>query len=257
MARRATAINQEREKASADTDGSSANVLLLDAGNTLFGQSLADKTRGRVVVEAMNRLGYDAMALGERDLNRGLSLVEERAKDAKFPFLSANVVTSEGNKPIAKPYTIVTVDGRKIAIVGLSELMTAFAGGQQSELVKQDYLTSARDTIEKARKESTAVIVLSNLGQAQERELANKVPGIAVIVGGGTGPRLPEPEIVGDSGTVIVRTIGNGEELGVCKLTLDTDGRAKDVEASLVTLRQDAFAEDEEMLKLLDSFKSQ
>ncbi|MGQ9676903.1 MAG: bifunctional metallophosphatase/5'-nucleotidase [Chloroflexota bacterium] len=257
MARRATAIKQEREKASAERGGAPANVLLLDAGNTLFGQPLADKTRGRVVVEAMNKLGYDAMALGDHDLNRGVSVVEERAKDAKFPFLSANAVTAEGQRPVGKPYTVVTVDGRRIAIIGLSELMTAFPGGQQSELVKQDYLTAARDTIEEARKETTAVIVLSNLGQAQERELANKVPGIAVIVGGGSGPRLPQPEIVGDSGTVIVRTVGNGEELGICKLTLDKDGRAKNVEAKLVTLHQDVFTEDGEMRKLLDSFQSQ
>lgn len=247
MARRATAIKQQRDKA--------ANVLLLDAGNTLFGQPLADKTRGSVIVQAMNKLGYQALALGDRDLNRGVDIVNERSKEAQFPFLSANVSSRDGNKPVAKPYTVVTVDGRKIAIIGLTDLTTTLSVGQQPTLVEQDYLTAARAAIESAKKEATAIIVLSNLGQAQENKLAAEVPGIAVIVGG-MGPRLPEPEINDQTGTVIVRTVGNGEELGVCELTIDAAGRAKDVQAQLITLYQDQFAEDADMLKLLDSFQS-
>ncbi len=248
MARRATAIKEQREKAT--------NILLLDAGNALFGQPLADKTRGRVIVEAMNKLGYQALALGDRDLNRGLDIVAERSKEASFPFLSANVTTRDGNKPIAKPYTVVTVDGRKIAIVGLTALTTAVSGSQQATLVEQDYLTAARATIEAARKEATAIIVLSNLGQAQENKLAAEVPGIAVIVGGGMGPRLPEPDTNDQTGTVILRTVGNGEELGVCELTIDAAGRAKDVHGQLITLQVDQFAEDPDMVKLLDGFQS-
>lgn len=256
MARRATAIAQEREKAD--------NVLLLDAGNTLFGQSLADKTRGRVVIEAMNKLGYNAMALGNTDLVRSLDLtqsldmVRDRGAEAKFPLLSANVTTRNSDQLVGKPYTIVTVDGRKIGIIGLTQLMTSYPSDQQSSLVQKDYLTAARDAIEQIKQEGgTAVIVLSNLGETQEKKLAEEVPGIAVIVGGGAGPRLPEPTIIGQTGTVILRTGGNGEDLGVCQLTIDSKGQPKDVQGQLVTLRKDDFAEDADMLQLLDSFKSE
>ena len=231
-------------------------MLLLDAGNALFGQPLADKTRGRVIVEAMNKLGYQALALGDRDLNRGVDIVNERSKEAKFPFLSANISLRDGNKPVAKPYTVVTVDGRKIAIIGLTDLTTTLSVNQQPTLIEQDPLTAARAAIESAKKEASAIIVLSNLGQAQENKLAAEVQGIAVIVGGGMGPRLPEPEINDQTGTVIVRTMGNGEELGVCELTIDATGRAKDVRGQLITLQVDQFAEDPDMVKLLDSFQS-
>ena len=65
VARRATTINQEKKK--------NPYTLVLDAGDSLVGdQDPALKTQGKSSVEAMNRLGYDAMALGPGDLALGL-----------------------------------------------------------------------------------------------------------------------------------------------------------------------------------------
>jgi 5'-nucleotidase / UDP-sugar diphosphatase len=247
MARRATAIKLERDKAT--------NVLLLDAGNALFGQDLADQSNGKAVVEAMNKLGYDAMGLGSIDLTQGTTTLYDRAKDAKFPFLSANVIDSTTNQPIGKPYVVVTVGGRKIALVGLSGLSQDTQGTAVSNVTEKDPIATARDVIAQANKETNAVIVLSTLGFDMEKALAEQAPGIAVIVGGDIGDRTPELTTAGPNGTVILRAQIDGEELGSWKMTIDPDGKATNVQGGLVTLLNDSFAEDADMQKLLDGFK--
>ena len=87
VARRATTINQEKKK--------NPYTLVLDAGDSLVGdQDPALKTQGKSSVEAMNRLGYDAMALGPADLALGLETLRARMAEAKFPMLSANAVVT-------------------------------------------------------------------------------------------------------------------------------------------------------------------
>ncbi len=107
MARRATILKQERAK--------NPNLLLLDAGDTLLGQDLATETQGKIVIEAMNLMGYAAMTLGEADVEAGAPVLRQRATEARFPFLGANL---GGDLPV-KPYTLVKIGGREIGILGL------------------------------------------------------------------------------------------------------------------------------------------
>ncbi len=62
VTRRAAVIRKEREKAT--------HMLVLDAGDSLLNnQQPAKGTRGKTSIEAMNKMGYDAMALGMLDLS--------------------------------------------------------------------------------------------------------------------------------------------------------------------------------------------
>ncbi len=68
---------------------------------------------------AMNALGYDAMAMGNHEFNYGLKNLWSARARAKFPWLSANTVAAPG-KPAFAPYTIKTVNGIRIGIIGLT-----------------------------------------------------------------------------------------------------------------------------------------
>ena len=84
-------------------------VLLLDAGDTIQGSALAYVHQRKhpgphePTMLAMNRVGFDAMAVGNHEFNFGLEAIERARKDASFPWLSANVVTQEG-EPFFEPY---------------------------------------------------------------------------------------------------------------------------------------------------------
>jgi 2',3'-cyclic-nucleotide 2'-phosphodiesterase/3'-nucleotidase/5'-nucleotidase len=95
-------------------------TLRLDAGDAMQGTVTSNVTRGRVMVEALNRLGITASALGERDFEWSVDTLRRRMSEARYPWLAANVFESTGGRrpDWAVPYRLVQVGGFKVAIVG-------------------------------------------------------------------------------------------------------------------------------------------
>lgn len=200
------------------------SVLWLDAGDTWHGTPLANLFAGSPVVEALNEAGLDAMVLGNHDFNFGQAMLAERAAEAAFPVLSANVVRDEGGDTIVPPSAVFAVGGLRVAVLGLTtpETATSMHPGTLACLRFLDPVDVAAAAVPRLRKEADLVVVLSHLGFEADRELAGQVPGIDVIVGGHTHTALYEAVAVGD--TLIVQAGEHGRWLGVLELTVE-DGR--------------------------------
>jgi len=113
LARRATFIKAARAE--------NANLLLLDGGNTFWSRvSVTVQSQGKVIVEAMNLMGYDAVALGETDLQLGEDILRQRIADAQFAVLSANVIVQSTGELFADPYVLLEVGGRTVGIIGVT-----------------------------------------------------------------------------------------------------------------------------------------
>lgn len=245
LARRATAIKQERVQGE-------GIVLLLDAGSALLGQWVSLRSAGRVMVEAMNAMGYDAMAVGEYDLAAGLGVVKEREKEASFPFLSANLVTVGDEQPIVRPYVILERDGASFGILGLTEPGTREVLEKLDGATLLDPVEVARQYVSELRGKVDVLIVLSNLGLEEDKALAAAVPGIDIIVGGSSRTLMKEPERVGN--TLIVQQGYSGEWLGRLRVTYDADRQPVSFAAEAVALT-DSFADDQEMSALVGKWK--
>jgi len=237
VARRATAI--------ADAKARSETFLLLDAGDSLTGDmDPARKTQGKISVEVMNRLRYDAMALGPQDLALGLTVLRQRMAEADFAVLSANAVATESGQLIASPYLIREFAGYRIAIVGLS-------GGKGSpDITVQDPLASAQKAVAELRPQADIVILLSHAGQEIDRQIAASVPGIAIIISGGSGAR-PAPTQDQDTGTLILHADepfpGHaGRLLGIGTFTFDQQGKLLSYEWRRLSLGPE-IADDPDM----------
>jgi 2',3'-cyclic-nucleotide 2'-phosphodiesterase (5'-nucleotidase family) len=256
LARRATAIAQLKEQ--------NEHVLLLDSGESLFrgGYSIESDNpkQGALIVAAMNALGYDAMALGERDLGAPLSTVQARLEEAGFPILSANVRSSvvEGKEalPNVQPYLLYNVGGHTVAIVGA----TSETAGQRLEAlgldVPQDVLAAVGQAVKEAQRRADVVVVLSNLEQSEVEALAQTIPGIDVIIGVYRGGQLAPIALPGAEGQVVFQASGRqGERLGVLTLHLDARGQVTSFEGRPLTLT-DAYADDPEILQLIREYAS-
>lgn len=100
-------------------------VLVLDSGDALQGTLLERYVHvewglDSPTVAAMNRIGYDAMAVGNHEFNFGLEVLARAGRQAAFPFLSANVVDERTGEPAFAPHRIVEIDGLRIGILGLT-----------------------------------------------------------------------------------------------------------------------------------------
>ena len=96
------------------------NLLLVDAGDFSQGTPYFNLYHGRVEIEAMNRMGYDAVALGNHEFDNGLDTLAVVLQTAAFPVVCANYdFTGTPLADIVKPYTIIRRGGLKIGIFGL------------------------------------------------------------------------------------------------------------------------------------------
>lgn len=85
------------------------NTLLFDTGDFLQGSPVGDVATAPTVpkrkaphpmIQAMNQLGYDAVAIGNHEFGHGLAFLEEAVAAADFPCLCANVARMLGPSPI-------------------------------------------------------------------------------------------------------------------------------------------------------------
>jgi 5'-nucleotidase len=103
-------------------------VLLLDGGDIYQGTLVSNRSEGRVMIEAMGALGYHGAAVGNHEFDWGVGLFRARAKEARFPFLAANILDeATGRAPgwaNVKPWTMVELGGVRIGVIGLTTLDT-------------------------------------------------------------------------------------------------------------------------------------
>ena len=67
----------------------------------------------------MNRIGYQAMAVGNHEFNFGLEVLERARKQAEFPFLSANILREGTGETAFEPYAIFEQGPIRVGVLGL------------------------------------------------------------------------------------------------------------------------------------------
>ncbi|OLN29624.1 5'-nucleotidase [Desulfovibrio sp. DV] len=259
-ARLATAVARQRAKG--------GNSLLLDAGDQFQGTLFFTKYKGEAAAFFMNRLGYDAMALGNHEFDDGPATLANFIRSLKFPMLGANVdvAASPDLKGLVTPYIVREIGGEKVGIIGLGQPKTA----QMSSPGPTVTFAAAAGPVKKALAELHSqnvriIIVLSHLGLTGDKKLAAAVPGIDLIVGGHSHVLLGNdyPEAVGpcplvidgpDGGQTRIVTAGYwGRYLGSLTATFDADGNITATTGNPIRLDA-AMPEDPATLAEVDRF---
>jgi 5'-nucleotidase / UDP-sugar diphosphatase len=208
----------ERERA-ANPDG----CLLLSAGDMFQGTPISNIFHGQPIIEIMNYLKYDAMAIGNHEFDWGQDVLKGMISSSAFSVLSANVLDKNRKLfPGAKPFIIIKRHNVRIAIIGLTTPEAPFTSkpGNLKDLLIAPPAEVVPPLIKTVRaKGADLVIVLSHLGLDADKDLARKVRGIDIIVGGHSHTAIPDP--VNESGTIIVQAGYNGLYLGALNIVFD------------------------------------
>lgn len=187
-ARRMGLIEKERE--------ADKNLLLLDAGDFCQGTPYFNFYHGRIELDAMNRMGYDAATLGNHEFDNGLDTLAAVLKTAHFPIVCANYdFTGTPMEGVVKPYTIVHRAGIKIGIFGLGcDPKGLIADKNFEPAVYLHPYAVAQEMADKLQaKGCDVVICLSHLGtypkpgdEVCDVAMVGKTRGIDVVIGGHT-----------------------------------------------------------------------
>ena len=235
------------------------NTLLLDAGDTLHGQTIANLEQGASIVRMMNAVGFDAMASGNHDYNYGQARLAELAGQAEFPFLAANVYKQDGTRLLA-PYVIKELSGVKVGIFGLatSETLYKTHPDNVAGLTFADPVEEAKKMIAELEGQADVIVALAHLGVDASStdtsiKVAQAVPGIDVLIDGHSHTALETGRA--ENGVLIAQTGEYGEHIGIVELTVDAGG-VKDKTARLVPLEQTLDVEaDPAVLSIIDTVK--
>jgi len=117
-------LNRWRRSQGLTEDGP---FLILSGGDMWTGPAISTVLEGESMTDVMNRMGYDAAAIGNHDFDFSPEVLRERARQADFPFLSANLRDrSTGQIPdFAQAYVIREINGIRVAIIGLTTVETS------------------------------------------------------------------------------------------------------------------------------------
>ena len=170
------------------------NVLLFDTGDFSQGTPYFNFFNGRVEIDALNRMQYDAGTLGNHEFDNGIDTLAVILQKARFPMISSNYeVDTTPVKNQIQPSLILTKCGLKIGSMALNV-------DPKSLIIESNYRGLVyRDPIEKAqelsaflknKKKCDLVICLSHLGSdstsvdVNDFTVAHQTKHIDIILGG-------------------------------------------------------------------------
>jgi 2',3'-cyclic-nucleotide 2'-phosphodiesterase (5'-nucleotidase family) len=217
MDRLASVVREIRREVGAE------RVLLLDSGDAIGDTFIAAQTKGRAVVDLMNLVGYDAMTIGNHEPDFTPEELRLRMREAKFPFLAANVFNEDGS-PFAQPYMVRNLAGVKVGILGLGYAKTPLTTAEKNVRGMKfgDPLEAARKALPQLEQEGAEIIVaLAHGGLGAELKWAEELPGIHVVVGGHSHNRVEQPLRTGNA--IVVQAGAHGADVG--RLDLEIEGK--------------------------------
>ena len=178
------------------------NVVLLDAGDEFQGTLFYTQFKGDVAAEVLDALDYTAFTPGNHEFDDGCGEFRRFVERTHVPVLAVNLTLPPvpGGKPLTRPWTVVERQGRKIGIVGLVNEETPSLASPCKEAVFGPAETALREAVVSLRAQGVNIVIaLTHLGLNVDCELAGRVDGVDVFVGGHTHSLLSNtnPKAVG------------------------------------------------------------
>jgi 5'-nucleotidase len=197
--RRIAMLREERAK--------NPGLLLFDSGDFSQGSAYYTMFKGDVEVGLMNRMGYDAVTIGNHEFDFGLENMARLFRMANFPIVCTNYdFTGTACEGLVKPYIILKRNGVKIGVFAICPKMEGLVSAKNCVGVK--FLDPAKVALEtatmlKKQEKCDVVICLSHLGwmsnrQPDDNSVIPETRNIDVVLGGHTHTYFEELQYLTD-----------------------------------------------------------
>ncbi|WP_299777929.1 bifunctional metallophosphatase/5'-nucleotidase [uncultured Roseobacter sp.] len=225
-ARLVTAIEEARAR--------SNNAILVDGGDQFQGTLFYTYYKGALAAEMMNKMGYDAMTVGNHEFDDGPEVLRGFMDAVNFPVLMSNADVSAEPllADILAKSTVIERGGERLGLIGLTPEDTDELASPGDNITFSDPVAAVQGEVDRLTADGVnKIIVLSHSGYGVDQRVAAETTGVDVIVGGHSNSLLsntsdradgPYPTMVGE--TAIVQAYAYGKFLGELNLTFDDAG---------------------------------
>lgn len=252
------------------------NLILIDNGDNIQGTPLTYHYVRQLynlpnpMIQTLNELNYDAAIIGNHEFNYGLLVLQKAISEARFPFLSANILHTETKEPyFGQPFFSKTLDsGFKITVLGLTTHY--IPNWEKPEHIKmlhfENAIEGAKKWVSHIKEQVTPDLLIvsyhggferdlktgepteSLTGENQAYQLCMEVEGIDILLTGHQH-RLLADEV---NGVTIVQPGSNGQYIGRVDLqytfTSKNGWTCQSKQPSLVSI--ESFDTDEHIVKI-------
>ncbi len=235
-------------------------MLLLDSGNFSDNPTPAGDLKTKGLLQAMERLGYQVVNVGERDIRMGYAEFARRTADTPFQYISANIVDRKTKKPVFPPHAVVDAvssDGRsrvRVGVIGIVRYNPMFLkSGPNGNIVIAHPRERVEVEMEALRKKNVDVIVLlAGLNKTDAKVIAAQVPGIDFVLGSYGGMVTSAEETAGDA--TILYCGNRGQRIGETRVFF-TDEKKQELKSRTNTLHllTRHYPQDHAMLQFVNS----
>lgn len=242
------------------------NVILVDAGDCLQGDNAAyyynyvDTEAEHLYARMVDHIGYDAVVVGNHDIETGHPVYDRIDSQMETPFLAANAIRTDDGKPYFQEYVTLDRHGLKITILGftnpniknwLSPLL--WEGMEFKSLVP--FVQETLDRV-RAKEKSDIVIVAVHAGtgegdgsqlESQGLDLLNSLDGVDFVV----CSHDHRPVVINRDDRCLINAGSHCRNLGSGTITVKVeDGKivSKTLKADLIPIDKNKV--DEEMKAL-------
>lgn len=217
----------------ADARARTNNSILVDGGDQFQGTLFYTYYKGAMAAEFMNKLGYDAMTVGNHEFDDGPEVLRGFMDSVNFPVLMSNADVSREPllADVLMKSTVIESGGEQLGLIGLTPQDTDELASPGDNIIFTDPSDAVQGEVDKLTEMGiNKIIVLSHSGYGIDQMVAANTTGVDVIVGGHTNTLLGDmdgavgsyPTMVGD--TAIVQAYAYGKFLGELNVTFDDDG---------------------------------
>ncbi|MDX5628135.1 MULTISPECIES: bifunctional UDP-sugar hydrolase/5'-nucleotidase UshA [unclassified Brenneria] len=177
LAAQKTLVDEIRQEVA----GKGGSLLLLSGGDINTGVPESDLQDAEPDFRGMSMVGYDAMALGNHEFDKPLSVLRQQEKWANFPLLSANIYQKSTNQRLFKPYALFDKQGVKIAVIGLTTDDTVKLGNPEyfTDIEFRKPATEVTQVVETLRKDEKpdVIIAATHMGHYDDGNHGSNAPG--------------------------------------------------------------------------------
>ncbi|HYN84901.1 MAG TPA: 5'-nucleotidase C-terminal domain-containing protein [Pyrinomonadaceae bacterium] len=233
----------------------SPHTLLLMAGDTISPSVESITYKGQQMIDAWNQIGLDYAVFGNHEFDFGPEVLRERVRESRFPWLGANVIDRRTGKTFAdtQPFVLVDFDGVRVGLFGivLPETRTTSSPGPNIEF--RDSCETAKEVIARLRAAGArAVVALTHLSLAEDKQLARCAEGIDLIVGGHEHTLLQSSS----NGVPIFKMTADAREMNRIDLNLDPGtGTVESIDWEVIKV-DESVAEDPEFASVPRKYAS-
>ncbi|WNO82605.1 5'-nucleotidase C-terminal domain-containing protein [Streptococcus suis] len=235
-------------------------TFVFDSGDLFSGNIFFNMYRGVKEIELMNRIGCQAMTLGNHEFDHGDELLSRLDDYAQFPIVSSNLSYQdvEAADELVPLEDVLEFDmnGKSLYVLGLTTLETQEVASPSENVIFEDHKQALRRVVDQvlAKEPQAHLVLLSHLGYDEDVHLAKDFPELNVILGGHTHTILKEPTQVG---SISICQAGQyGRFVGHLSLRCFADGRHEVLAYDLIEVEK-LTQEDRAVKAIIDQMKSE